>query len=345
MRKPNGYGSIIKLSGKRRKPYAFRITDGWELNKKGIMAPKYRYLEYFETARDANTYQAHYNLGHQVKEHIDISEIHTVEQLYGIWTNRSLKNKSKQAENSYHAAFLKLAPLYNRKIDSVKISEWQKILDKYSNMSESTVTNIRIVINGIYETAIKEEDIENNLSQHLDSEYVKKDKSIHKEFSRDEMDLLWKNTDDKNVRIILIMIYTGVRTAELLKMKTEDVHINEQYMLGGVKTAAGKNRMIPIADKIYPFVKEIYDPSHKFLMQGTSYRDRFLMDIWDPTMEKYHLKHLPHDTKYTCATLMDRANINKNCRQIILGHKRDGVTDGVYTQKDIIDLLDAINQI
>ena len=345
MRKPNGYGSIIKLSGKRRKPYAFRITDGWELNKKGIMAPKYRYLEYFESLREANTYQASYNLGHQVKEHIDINEIHTVEQLYEIWANRSLKGKSKQAENSYHAAFIKLAPLYKRKIDSVKISEWQKILDKYSNMSESTVTNIRIVINGIYETAIKEEDMENNLSQHLDSEYAKKEKSIHKSFTRDELDLFWKHTDDKNVRIILIMIYTGVRITELLKLKTEDVHMDERYILGGIKTAAGKNRMIPIADKILPFVKELYSPQNRYLMQGTSYRDRFLIDIWEPTMEKYHLDHLPHDTKHTCATLMDRANVNVNCKKMILGHKIEGVTDGVYTHKDITDLLDTINQI
>ena len=74
MRKPNGYGSVVKLSGKRRKPYAFRITDGWELNKKGIMSPKYKYLEYFETVREASEYQAAFNSGHTVKEHIAINK-------------------------------------------------------------------------------------------------------------------------------------------------------------------------------------------------------------------------------------------------------------------------------
>lgn len=29
MKMPNGYGSIIKLSGKRRRPFAVRITAGY----------------------------------------------------------------------------------------------------------------------------------------------------------------------------------------------------------------------------------------------------------------------------------------------------------------------------
>lgn len=30
MRQPNGYGSIYKLSGNRRKPWCVRVTQGWE---------------------------------------------------------------------------------------------------------------------------------------------------------------------------------------------------------------------------------------------------------------------------------------------------------------------------
>ena len=34
MRLPNGYGSIVKMSGKRRRPYAARKTVGWRYDKK-----------------------------------------------------------------------------------------------------------------------------------------------------------------------------------------------------------------------------------------------------------------------------------------------------------------------
>ena len=30
MKLPNGYGSVVKMSGKRRKPYMVRRTVGWK---------------------------------------------------------------------------------------------------------------------------------------------------------------------------------------------------------------------------------------------------------------------------------------------------------------------------
>ena len=33
MKLPNGYGSVVKMSGKRRKPYMVRKTIGWHLDK------------------------------------------------------------------------------------------------------------------------------------------------------------------------------------------------------------------------------------------------------------------------------------------------------------------------
>ena len=49
MRLPNGYGSIYKIGGKRRKPFAVRITTGWEDNGKQII----KYLGTFRTRAEA----------------------------------------------------------------------------------------------------------------------------------------------------------------------------------------------------------------------------------------------------------------------------------------------------
>ena len=40
MKLPNGYGSIVKLSGKRRNPYCARKTIGWETTKDGKIVQK-----------------------------------------------------------------------------------------------------------------------------------------------------------------------------------------------------------------------------------------------------------------------------------------------------------------
>ena len=48
MRNKNGNGGIVKLSGTRRKPYAVRITKGWEDGKQ-----KFEYIGYYETREQA----------------------------------------------------------------------------------------------------------------------------------------------------------------------------------------------------------------------------------------------------------------------------------------------------
>ena len=57
MRKPNGYGSIKKLSGNRRRPYVFLIS----------VEGKQKPLAYFATQVEAEIYAAEYNKKHNNK--------------------------------------------------------------------------------------------------------------------------------------------------------------------------------------------------------------------------------------------------------------------------------------
>ena len=52
---------------------------------------------------------------------------------------------------------------------------------------------------------------------------------------------------------------------EWAEMKTSNVNLEERYMRGGIKTEASKNRVIPIAEKIYPFLAEMYDVGKEYL--------------------------------------------------------------------------------
>lgn len=49
MKRGNGFGSVIKLGGKRRRPYAARVTQGWTLEGKQII----KYIGYYATKREA----------------------------------------------------------------------------------------------------------------------------------------------------------------------------------------------------------------------------------------------------------------------------------------------------
>ncbi len=47
MRLPNGFGSVSKLPGNRRKPYRARVTVGWETDKAaGTIKQRFKTIGY-----------------------------------------------------------------------------------------------------------------------------------------------------------------------------------------------------------------------------------------------------------------------------------------------------------
>ncbi len=81
MKLPNGYGSVYKLSGKRRNPWVARKTVGWEINEKSKKAqPVYRFIGYYPTKSQAMKALAEYNLDPN-----DFSSI-TFAELFSRWS-------------------------------------------------------------------------------------------------------------------------------------------------------------------------------------------------------------------------------------------------------------------
>ncbi len=62
MRLPNGYGSVVKMSGKRRKPYMVSKTIGWHLDEtKGRQIQDFQIIGYAESRTEALRMLAEYN--------------------------------------------------------------------------------------------------------------------------------------------------------------------------------------------------------------------------------------------------------------------------------------------
>ena len=62
MKLPNGYGSVTKMSGKRRNPWVVRKTDGYELDpEKGTKKQKYIIIGYAPTKAECLKMLTDYN--------------------------------------------------------------------------------------------------------------------------------------------------------------------------------------------------------------------------------------------------------------------------------------------
>lgn len=172
---------------------------------------------------------------------------------------------------------------------------------------------------------MKNDIVEKDYAQYVD--VGKREGKINRKiFTQDEIDKLFKYANSfEYVDTVLIMIYTGLRIGELLDIKIENVHLEERYMVGGKKTEAGKNRIIPINRKIESFIKKYYEENRdkEYLitnafgrqMQYSNYR----REKWDNIMEKMEFDtHKPHDCRHTFASLMDNAGANKLCIKRIM---------------------------
>ena len=136
--------------------------------------------------------------------------------------------------------------------------------------------------------------------------------------------------------------------------------IVDHYMVGGIKTDAGRNRIIPIHDSILPLIHARM--GGRYLVSrsnGGKYTTTgFRIGIWDGLCQRLGLNHIPHDTRYTFASLANNAGMNDVCLKIILGHSVSNasgsafkiggtgdVTKNVYTEKTISELVSEVNKI
>lgn len=346
MKRPNGSGSVIKMSGKRRRPYAVRVFDGIELLPNGNGKKKYKYLGYFEKQTDALQFLEKFNSTPVTlaKPRQEINK-HLFSEIYDMYIN-DLENRpkklSKQSFDSRKAAYNNLKPLHRMVFENITLEDIEDVVRTKSDMSFSSITNIRIVLKGMYKTAMRHKYVSEDLSALMIVDYSEEIKRPHYPFSDKEIELLWQHQDEFYPRLYLMLIYTGMRVNELLKMKSEDVHIDKKYMIGGSKTKAGKNRMIPISDKILPLL----DTSNEYLIikdgKPLPYQVARLESM--VVLKSLNLPHNFHDTRHTCSTMLEKANVSKLHIKLILGHSSKDITDH-YTHVLIEDLISDINRI
>ena len=298
MKLPNGYGAVVNLGKGRRKPYAVRITTGRKKNSKGEYVQTYKYLEYFQKSKDAYAYLAAYNNGDVVKEHQSLSSIPTMREVFDRWFDyrQNLKKKpSNDTIRNYKIGFNRFTELHDRKFASLRPADYQPIVNALNDKSNSTVGTARTVLNQMYEWAIKNEIVEKNYCLSVTWEYTDSEEEIHSPFTDKEIAILWENSNILNVDKVLMLIYSGLRPKEFLQIETKNVNLKEHYVIAGMKTAAGTNRIIPIHDSVYPFYQRYYNPNHKYLFQNTRGNalryPNFRMNYWNPLMEQLNMNH------------------------------------------------------
>ena len=117
---------------------------------------------------------------------------------------------------------------------------------------------------------------------------------------------------------------------------------------GGSKIESGKNRLVPVHEKIQKYVMDYYLQGHEYLISDADTRKKFNYHMYrnqyfDKIMDMLEMEHLPHDCRHTFATRLSNYGANSTCIKKLIGHSSYTTTEKIYTHKDVAQLRRAIS--
>ena len=345
-RRPNGSGTIVKLSGKRRNPFQVRVNTRITVNG----YPDYDVIGCYPDRVSAGIALAEYN-----KAPYDPHDRRKLfSEVFDSWYQWKYKSahtapdKKTSSQNCTLAAYRKCDALHDKVMWDIRAQDMQAILDR-EDLSHAMLEHIRNLFRQMYKYAVQFEFVAKDYSQY--TRITKEDDDTQGlPFTREELLLLWKHKDLPFVDTILIYCYSGWRINELARMPLENIDLEARTFTGGLKNRYSRNRTVPIHSEIYEMVCRRLNGSFKSLIyhDGTKtiaepkYREYFNTALHSCGIRT---THTPHDCRHTFNMLLDNAGVDRVSRYRLMGHKGQDINENVYTHKDINQLREAVEAI
>ena len=117
-------------------------------------------------------------------------------------------------------------------------------------------SRIKSMFNLMLDYALEYEIVDRNYSRtfNVSDDIIKEKEDAkrgHIPFTDEEMQILWGHVDGKQyIDTVLIQCYSGWRPQELGLLKLENINLTDWTFMGGMKTDAGTNRVVPIHSRV-----------------------------------------------------------------------------------------------
>ena len=330
---PNGFGQISFIKGNLRKPYRAMVT----VAKTDLGRPICRILSYHKTYNEA--YEA-LLVYHRDPNKVD-SNI-TMEELYARW----LKDftGAKNYLTSLKSAWAYCSQIYKSEVRDIRVRHIKNCIEKGSAIrngevrypSDTNRRTIKSLLSSLLDYAIEYDLISHNYANDVNLGKIAESSTLtmkngHKSFNDDELKYLREHLDTPIAKMIWVQCYTGMRPNELCGIKRNTLNLDKWYVIGGLKTKSGKDRIIPIHDEIKNIVGEFYAESegNEYLFPIQSYK------VYSKRFSRIIPDHLPHDPRKTFVTYAKKYNMDEYAIKRIVGHSINDVTESVYTERSV----------
>lgn len=369
-RLPNGFGQISEIKNQKlRKPFRAMVTVGKSSTGRPICKPL-KPDAFFATYNEAYEALVNYN-----KNPYDLAPAISVKELFDKWSEAyfaTLKNKS--SERAITSAWAYCSSIYDMRVMDVRARHIKGCMDEGVAMvkgelkqpTAGTKTRIKSMFNLMLDYALEYEIVDRNYSRTFNIsddilDEKEKSKRGHMPMTPEEMQILWDNVEYKQyVDVILIQAYSGWRPQELGLIELENVDLEQWTFMGGMKTEAGMNRIVPIHPRIRQLVERKYNEAvelgSKYLINCTDTKTSrsSLMFTYDKYQKRFvklvqelnlNPEHRPHDPRIHFVTTAKKCEVDEYAIKYMVGHAITDITERVYTQREIDWLKEEILKI
>lgn len=326
-KRENGSGSISKLSGNRKRP--------WVARKRGVSIGTFATRAEAQKALERLT-------------DVDINDKYnmTFKQVYDRWKAEHSREISPKTMRDYEWAFGICPQLHDMKVRKIMRSDYQAAIIKLEleGKSKGTCQKLRVLLGMLSRWALEEGITINDPADSLNT--TAKQKTVREIFLEAEIDAI-KNSKLPAADIALILISCGCRPGELFKVPLSSCF--DDHFIGGSKTEAGRDRVIPIGPdglEAYQRMRQAaIDKGGKLLVdgyKGSHSANNFGKREWKKLMEEIGRPGtVPYCCRHTFVTRAIRAGVDLPVLEAIVGHVSRETTR-IYTHLQAGDLVEAV---
>ncbi len=335
-KRPNGTGTAFRRNG----GWCAQVTLGMYLDASGKMRRKYKTKSGFKTKTEALAYCDSLRNG-PAKE--------TNETLYSLFQRWQPTHESRVGASTmagYRAAFQHYAPIHGMSFQLIRPADWQACIDECPR-GKRTKEDMRTVAGLLNKFAMDQDIISRNYAANL---FTGRDrKGTRPAFTWDEVEIIRQAVGSADYAdYVYTLIYTGFRPSELFALTKADYNAQDNTLVGGAKTEAGFNRIVPVYAGLLPIIQAQLASSSPWLFprkNGKQMDERYFRDAcFNPLMEKLGIKdRYPYSSRHTFANLLKKAHGSDTDKAALIGHADASMTK-YYQSTDLESLREIVGQ-
>lgn len=335
-RRPRGSGTVYKMTGKRNRNAYIAVTSARET------------LGTYDTPGEAVQALDAYNAQNTPLFRLK----YTFADVYAKWSETHYKDVGEKGRKNYELAYKKAECLWNVPVRDMVTEDYQVVIDELisQGMSRSMCEKQKQLFSQICKWSMANGIIAHNFSDELrlPPSPGKKNRVV----SKDEIAKIQEIANDpsdklrETAKIALVLFYTGMRINELLTLRRDDVHLDDGYLIGGEKSAAGRQRTIPILEPIKMILAGwmLDSIGHELLLPpsrgGKKRSDSGVEKSFKKLMRRCGIENVvPHTMRHTAATRLARGKAEPTAVQAIIGHADYETTANYYITQDDAEYL------